>query len=333
MRRILLVFVVLLAIVSCNRQIENSRTKVNLIFDTDFGPDYDDVGALALVHALADSGYVQILATLSSNLDERVIPCLEIINTYYGRAYIPLGATKRDNGVRQTSWQTKKWSELLPEKYSHTVSCTSEAPDAVKVYREILSQSEDKAVTICSVGFLTNLRDLLESGPDKYSPLTGRELIERKVLRMVVMGGAFPDGEDCFNFKMDASAASAVIAQWPTEIIFSGQEIGDKIRTGKHLIAEQIEDNPVKDVYKLCMEQGEPEGRMSWDQTAALVAIKGVAPYYNMVRGRLIYDEDGMGYWENDIHGKDGYIVEKTPPQEMSQIIEAYMMQKPKTNQ
>ena len=81
MRRILLVFVVLLAIVSCNRQIENSRTKVNLIFDTDFGPDYDDVGALALVHALADSGYVQILATLSSNLDERVIPCLEIINT------------------------------------------------------------------------------------------------------------------------------------------------------------------------------------------------------------------------------------------------------------
>lgn len=31
---------------------------VNLILDTDLGPDYDDVGAMALMHALADSGQV-----------------------------------------------------------------------------------------------------------------------------------------------------------------------------------------------------------------------------------------------------------------------------------
>ena len=29
---------------------------VSLIFDTDMAPDYDDVGALAVLHALADSG-------------------------------------------------------------------------------------------------------------------------------------------------------------------------------------------------------------------------------------------------------------------------------------
>jgi len=29
---------------------------VKIIFDTDFGPDYDDVGALAFLHAMADSG-------------------------------------------------------------------------------------------------------------------------------------------------------------------------------------------------------------------------------------------------------------------------------------
>ena len=49
---------------------------VNLILDTDLGPDYDDVGAMALMHALADSGQVNILATLSSNHDERVVPCI-----------------------------------------------------------------------------------------------------------------------------------------------------------------------------------------------------------------------------------------------------------------
>ena len=50
---------------------------VNLILDTDLGPDYDDVGAMALMHALADSGQVNILATVSSNKDEHVVPCIE----------------------------------------------------------------------------------------------------------------------------------------------------------------------------------------------------------------------------------------------------------------
>lgn len=35
---------------------------VKIIFDTDLGPDYDDVGALAFLHAMADSGKAEILA-------------------------------------------------------------------------------------------------------------------------------------------------------------------------------------------------------------------------------------------------------------------------------
>ena len=38
-----------------------------VIFDTDMGPDYDDVGAITLLHAFADSGKATILATMSSN--------------------------------------------------------------------------------------------------------------------------------------------------------------------------------------------------------------------------------------------------------------------------
>jgi hypothetical protein len=33
-------------------------------FDSDMGPDYDDVGAIAILHAFADSGYVKILPRL-----------------------------------------------------------------------------------------------------------------------------------------------------------------------------------------------------------------------------------------------------------------------------
>ena len=75
----------LLLLVACQGQsvasLPEEVESVRLILDTDLGPDYDDVGAMALMHALADSGQVQILATLSSNADERVVPCMEVIKT------------------------------------------------------------------------------------------------------------------------------------------------------------------------------------------------------------------------------------------------------------
>lgn len=67
---------------------------VSLIFDTDMAPDYDDVGALAVLHALADSGEARILATVSSNRLETTVPCIDVINTYFGREKIPLGGAQ-----------------------------------------------------------------------------------------------------------------------------------------------------------------------------------------------------------------------------------------------
>ena len=58
---------------------------VKIIFDTDLGPDYDDVGALAFLHSMADSGKAEILATISSNRHELVAPSIEIINSYFNR--------------------------------------------------------------------------------------------------------------------------------------------------------------------------------------------------------------------------------------------------------
>ena len=63
---IILVFILISG--SCTNHIpERTKTPVKIIFDTDLGPDYDDVGALAFLHAMADSGKAEILATISSN--------------------------------------------------------------------------------------------------------------------------------------------------------------------------------------------------------------------------------------------------------------------------
>ena len=56
-----------------------------VIFDSDMGPDYDDVGAIALLHAFADSGYIKILATVASTKYEGVAAVFNVLNTYFKR--------------------------------------------------------------------------------------------------------------------------------------------------------------------------------------------------------------------------------------------------------
>jgi len=301
---------------------------VNLIFDTDLGPDYDDVGAMAVMHALADSGQVNILATISSNKDERVVPCIEVINTYFGRPSIPVGAPKSEGGVSMTTWHVVKWTDVLPEKYKHQTAKTSDAPDAVKVYRQILSRQPDKSVVICTVGFFTNLKDLLLSGADENSTLTGKELVDKKVKLLVSMAGLFPEGKE-FNVFSDAPASVAVLNGWPTEIVLSGFEIGNVIFTGKQLVQLPIENSPVKEAYALCFAEGDPNGRQSWDLTALLVAIKGYEPYFSSERGTMTVNEEGYNHWIPAADGKHIRLIAKLPPEQMASILETYMMHQP----
>ena len=53
-----------------------AQKPVAIIFDTDIAPDYDDVGAMALLHAFADKGEAKILATISCNAFETTAPTL-----------------------------------------------------------------------------------------------------------------------------------------------------------------------------------------------------------------------------------------------------------------
>jgi inosine-uridine nucleoside N-ribohydrolase len=298
---------------------------VDLIFDTDMGPDYDDVGALALLHALADSGQVKLLAVVSSNRDERAVPCIEVINTFFGRPGLPSGAPKSEGGVSLTTWHRVKWTDVLPEKYPHRTAKTSDAPDAVKVYRQILGRQPDNSVVICTAGFFTNLKDLLLSGADEYSPLTGRELVERKVKRLVSMAGLFPEGKE-FNVYCDAPASVIVMEQWPTEIVLSGFEIGNVIFTGKQLVQSPVKNSPVKEAYELCFAEGDPDGRMSWDLTAALVAVKGYEPYFSPERGAMSVNGEGYNYWTPSAGGKHVRLIAKLPPAQLAAILEKYLI-------
>jgi inosine-uridine nucleoside N-ribohydrolase len=322
------VFIVLIILNGCSNHIGNKKEQpVKIILDTDMGPGYDDVGALAFLHAMSDSGKVELLATLASNKHELVAPVIEVINIWFGRHNLPIGSPKT-KGVSITASQ--HWPDSLVLKYPHKINSTADVPDAVKIYRKILASQPDSSVTIVTVGFLTNLSNLLQSQADSISSMNGNELISKKVKRLVAMAGTFPEGRE-FNIFMDSASAEYVFNEWPGEIIFTGGEIGEKIRTGLRLLNVNVMDSPVKDVNRICINFSDQDknGLMSWDQTAVIIAVYETEGFFETRRGNIIVNKDGSNSWENSNNGRHLYVIQKMPVNEMSRFIEARMMHLP----
>lgn len=306
---------------------QKTARPVPIIFDSDMGPDYDDVGAIAMLHALEDSGYAKILAMVASTKYKGVAGVFSVFNTYFKKPGIPVGVPK---GKALELRDFQHWSDTLLAKYPHTLQSNDEAPDAVEVYRKTLAAQPDKSVTIVTVGFLTNLGNLLQSKADKYSSLSGKQLVKKKVKILVCMAGMFPSGSE-FNVNRDASASQQVYNNWPTPVLLSGFEIGQKIHTGLPLINNSsIVNSPVKDVFRISipLDKQDSAGRMSWDETAVLVAVKGYKPRYKLERGKMIVADNGSNTWDTT-KKNHARLIEAVPPAIVEDVINELMQHQP----
>jgi len=305
------------------------HSPVLIIFDTDIAPDYDDVGAMALLHAFADNGEATILATISSNAFETTVPTLSVLNTYFNRPGIPVGVVKDSLPNKNCS---QLWAQAIVAKYPHALQSNAAAMDAVKLYRKILSAQANQSVTVVSVGFFTNLAGLLNSTADEYSPLDGTKLVEQKVKQLVSMAARIgKDGRTGyeFNVMVDAAATKKVFADWPRPILLSGFEIGEKILTGVPLIQnESIINSPVKDAFEIALSKDSNRvGRNSWDQTAVLVAVRGIAPWFGYRRVNFDVEADGKNVL---VPGeKFTYLEFKQAPDTIAKLIGDLMMHQP----
>ncbi|QHV98872.1 nucleoside hydrolase [Spirosoma endbachense] len=329
MARLHLIFVGLLFMLTTGKTQAQSvpKSAVPVIFDTDMGPDYDDVGAITILHALADSGQARILATIASTKYPKVSQVLSVLNTYFHRPNIPIGVPK---GEAVTDKDTQHWSDTLVAHYPHAIRSNNEVPDAVALYRQILAKQPDRSVTIITVGFLTNLANLLNSKPDQYSKLSGKELVSKKVKKVVSMAGKFPSGRE-YNVFRDTPASKIVFENWPTSMLLSGFEIGQQIHSGLPLTQNsRIRNSPIKDVFAISLPKAKEDkgGRMSWDQTAVLVGIKGYAPYYTVKSGRLTLNTDGSNGWDDAGKGHQ-HLVVKMPVLAVEKVINDLMQHQP----
>ena len=278
-----------------------------IIYETDMCLDVDDVGALAVLHALANNGEAEILAVCFNEAHPSGAAAIDAINTWYGRSDIPVGVYKGYLSEPDPS----KYLDALT-RFSHDLDSKS-APSALDVYRRVLANQPDGSVTIVAVGFTNNLDDLLRNDP---------ELVAKKVKELVIM--CYLDG-DSFNLVRHnlQNASLNILYNWPTPIVLSPP--GPQVMTGPGL-KDTPEENPVREAYYKFF-GNKFEGRSSWDQLAVLYSIRGAEGYFT--KKTTDTGTFSNGYVWKLKSGRHSYLEELLTNEAYAQIVETLMTAPP----
>lgn len=309
---------------------------VKIIFDTDIGGDCDDAGTLAMLHRLCDKEEAELLAVTHCFATPYTAGCIDAINHFYGRV-VPVGINYNDIRENDRGVYAGALCEEFPNRYPADVFGTAEAaPDTLCVLRQILAAAEDDSITFVVTGNLASMARLVISSADDISPFTGRELIQKKIVRTVVMGGrffeswpmpVFPNGSDngepvTWEWNIRYSNLGDVrnaIDMWPGELVLSSYEIGSYIKTMIGYPARAPEDDPVARAYML---HNQGEGRCSWDQTAMLEAIRPGTYWNYHSYGRITVNDEFVTHWNPSAEYKHTYLLPKADYETVRQVID-----------
>ncbi|HPE76329.1 MAG TPA: nucleoside hydrolase [Draconibacterium sp.] len=312
-----------------NSLITFSQPKI--IFDTDIGGDADDLGAIAMLHNYVSRGDCELLAVMCWSDDIYAVPAIDAINRFYLHPNIPIG-TRKDG----TSKSETNYNQAIAGNFEYKLTY-DDVPEAVDLYRKILSAAADTSITIVTVGPLKNIERLLQSKADKYTSLNGSELISKKVKEFVIMGGKFPKGDDEWNFNGNMPGVTKyVLNNLKVPVVFTGFELGVQIKTGK-IFNGIDEETPlykgfmyfsqhapwIKDQYK-----GKILDNSTFDQTAVLYAVNGgVGVLWEKITGGFCEaDNKGGNKWVKRENSNHSYLKLIEKPEFMAILIEAIML-------
>ncbi len=276
---------------------------VPVIYDTDMGNDVDDALALAMLHAFESRGEIRLVAVTVTKDNPWAPVYVDLVNHFYGRGHIPVGVvrggkTPEDNPMIRVPAERRRPDGTL--LYPRRIRDGREAPEATGLLRRVLNSQPDGAAIIIQVGFSTNLARLLESVPDRESPLSGPDLVRRKVRLLSVMAGEFEKGMAEFNVKTDVPSAQKLFSQWPTPIVVSGFEVGRTILYPARSIEEDFRythHHPIADAYRAYQKM--PYDRPTWDLTSVLWAVRPDRGYFTLsAPGWVRVDDEGRTRFE-----------------------------------
>lgn len=323
-------FITLLAILAVSFQCALAQ-RLNVIFETDMGNDVDDALAIDMLYKYHRSKKIDLMAVMLNKEGQYPPRFIDLLNRWYGCKRIPIGVTTREKNSTMSHVQnfTEVVCKMKDEKgrplYKQLPDGAENWQDAVMLHRKLLAKAEDSSVTIISVGFSNNLSALLESQPDGFSPLSGKDLVAKKVDRLVVMAGHMENPNYTeFNVKHDIPACQKVYNEWPTPIYTSPFELGEHILYPARSIRENFgwtKHHPIVDAYKCYLPN--MEDRPTWDLTAVLFAIDPGQMFSLSPAGRIHVTDRGCTTFKADATGNHYYLY--TSPEQKKQILDYFV--------
>lgn len=272
------------------------------ILGTDWWTDCDDAVAIRLLTRAVRDGQIELLGVGLNACMEKSVEALDALLSADG-VDVPIGLDRE-----ATDFAGRPVYQYAVYPRAQRYHANEEAEDAVQLYRRLLAGAQG-TVEIIEIGFLQVIANLLESGPDDLSALSGRELVEKTVDKIWVMAGKWDEQggmEHNFNNNPRARRAGAVFCEkCPVPVVFLGWEVGYGVITGKNLVREDI-------LYTIMEAHGSAGGRHSWDPMTALLAITGDIGRagYRAVRGTARVDaETGANYFTPDENGRHAYVI------------------------
>lgn len=315
MKRLLFIILIvpLVLISGCSDKHQDDRLKV--IFETDIGNDIDDALALDMLYKYMDQGRIDLLAVMLNKCVPAPGEYMDIMGTWYGYPDVPVGIV-RDGTDDPYGKYAQQVVDLKNEDgtmmFARSHKSYDELPDAHMLYRQILARQKDNSVVIASVGFSTNLARLLDTPADEFSPLTGRELVKRKVRLLVPMAGHITDlGHHEYNVVKDIPAAQKVFAQWPTQIAVSPFEVGLAIEYPGASMADDFtwtSQHPMVESYRAWGNGNLLYDRPTWDLTAVLYAVEGDSWFTMSEPGSIEITPEGSSVFTPCPDGKVRYM-------------------------
>ncbi len=298
------------------------KVKQDIFLDTDIGPDCDDVGAIAV---LAD--YVQRLgATVRAIVNCTSNPygtiAAKLLAEHRGLTGIQYGENKQ-KGIL-CGEETKRYNFRLAEKFAPEIR-PGTFPDAVTVYRRVLTQCCNKGAIFITIGTYSTLAQLLQSQPDEIIPQSGIALFKQKVSAVVSMACKYPQGRE-FNIYGDTAAATVFFRLCPVPIFLSDYDVGNTIISGYDAPVRQTQQDPYWEAYQLYLTAGQTNctkslRRASFDLTAVQFAFEGEGEWFSLSQPEtVVIGEDGTNCFLPDPDGNCRRIQKEKPDEAFAQF-------------
>lgn len=287
-----------------------------IIFETDIGNDVDDALALDMLYKYMDAGEIDLLGIMINKEGTYPPEYVDIMNTWHGYPKIPIGVIYNGADCENDAVNYAKCVSLMKKGndeplFRRSLKDYSELPEAHILYRKILAQQPDNSVTIVSTGFSTNLARLLDTPADDFSPLTGKELVAKKVKLLCTMAGCFNNPElHEYNIVKDIPAAKKVFTEWPTPLVTSPFEVGIAINYPAISIENDFKWAPVHpmvEAYKCYLEM--PYDRPTWDLTSVLYSVEGPSYFNISPAGMIDVTDQGSTTFTANENGNRYYLM------------------------